>query len=121
VKLLGSETILGATENWWLHLGEDGREKITVETVVDVEPYLKRTKAQYASATTDFKGELHAMAEIPTVVLQEWAKVKGLKFWDMMNPRNEKGASALNELLNAPEFRAFRLKPGRVDVRRGIR
>ena len=37
-KLLGRETVNGITENYWLHTGDDGDDRITVETIHDVEP-----------------------------------------------------------------------------------
>src|SRR5215831_5442834 len=43
--LLSTEWNGGRLEKTWLHIGDDGRKKITVEVVQDVEPVMDDAKA----------------------------------------------------------------------------
>lgn len=121
MKLLGAELVPGGVEKYWLHNGDDNRDRITVETVVDVEPILKRNAEEFNSASARFNGEMCKVANVPGVVLIELAKKSGISFSELMNGKTEKARHVLNQLLNGREFTAFRTRPGRVDVSRGIR
>ena len=121
MKLLGSEYVPGGIEKTWSHLGHDGREKITVETTIDVAPLLKRNAEERASSTGFMKGDMHKFAEFDGVTLDAFARKNGMTFGELLLGRSDRAIRALNGLLNGREFSAFRTKPGRVDVKRGIR
>lgn len=122
MKLLGKDIVPGGVEKYWLHTGDDGQDRITIETQVDVEPILNQNKAKYAAASSSFAGgDMHEVATIPGIVLEKAAKLHGITWGELMAGKTDKARAALNELLNGREFRAFRTKPGKVDVSRGIR
>ena len=121
MRLLGSESIPGGVEKTWSHIGHDNREKITVETTLDVAPLLKRNAEERSASSGFHKGDLHKVAEFDGVTLDAFARKNGITFSELLLGRSERAQRALNDLLNGREFTAFRTKPGRVDVKRGIR
>lgn len=117
MKLLGETPVLGGVQKDWLHVGEDGKDRITVETIVDVEPILRRNAAEMATSSSSYmKGDLHKVASIPAIVLEETARVHQISFGELMNGKSDKAKSIWNSLLNGREFQAFRTKPGVVKV-----
>src|SRR3546814_10593245 len=71
-RLLSKENVGGREELWWLHTGDDGKDRITVETVQDVEPILDQNKREFAAASDRFgKGSFHKVATIPSTVIEE--------------------------------------------------
>lgn len=114
-RLLSTEVIGDRVEYWWHHYGEDGREKITVETVQDVEPILDRNKAEYNDAPQKFgKGSFHKVATIPATVIEEVCRIKQISFRELMQNKSDRAKHIWSHLLNAREFQAFRTRPGRV-------
>lgn len=118
-KLLDVEVVPGGVQKAWLHTGGDNRDKLTFETVVDVEPILKANAEEFNSAPTTFKGDMHKVAEIPQIVLEDMARKHGIPFGELLLGRSDKAKHIMHELLNGREFRAFRTKPGFLDVNRG--
>jgi hypothetical protein len=117
MKLLGVEAIPGGVERHVLHVGDDGKDRITFEKIVDVEPILKRNAEEMASASSSFmKGDLHKVASIPSIVLEEAARTNQIPFGELISGKSDRAKSIWNSLLNGREFQAFRTKPGRVSV-----
>jgi hypothetical protein len=117
MKLVDAEAIPGGVHKTWLHTGDDGKDRITVETIVDVEPLLKRNAEEFASASTSFHGsEMHKVASIPAIVLEQACRLHNIPFRELMAAKTEKARGVWNDLLNGRDFRAFRTKPGRVSV-----
>jgi hypothetical protein len=56
-RLLGMEWVGGRLEKTWCHYGDDGRKKITVECIQDVEPAMDEAKfiAQNRSGKSDLR------------------------------------------------------------------
>ena len=122
MKLLEATKVAGGVEKYWQHVGDDGREKLTIETVVDVEPILKRNKQEINDVAPGFlKGDMHKVASIPGILLDKMAKLHGITFSELMLGKTQKSQMIWNELLNGRDFQSLRTKPGRVDVKRGIR
>ena len=48
--LVGMEWVDGRLHKTWAHIGEDGRKKLTIETVQDVEPAMEHAKAMAQNA-----------------------------------------------------------------------
>lgn len=116
-RLLGRENVGGRQELWWLHTGDDGNERITLETVQDVEPLLDQNKREYADAPTRFgDGAFHKVATIPMTVIEEICRIKKIPFAEMIQGRSDKAQHIWNHLLNDPEFRYFRTRPGRIAI-----
>lgn len=68
MKLLGWQNIGGRILRDWLHIGDDGKKKITTETVQDVEPIFDRAKRlTEMNVSRDFRFK----ASIPLTVVDE--------------------------------------------------
>jgi hypothetical protein len=117
MKLLGAEAIPGGVERYVQHVGDDGKDRITVEKIVDVEPILKRNAEEMASASSSYmKGDLHKVASIPAIVLEDAARIHQIPFGELMSGRSDKAKAIWNSLLNGRDFQAFRTKSGVVKV-----
>lgn len=123
MKLLGTEaTFDGGIEKTWLHTGDDNKDRITVQRIVDVDPVLKRNAEEFNSASGGFmRGDMHKVASIPAIVLENAARFHQMPFGELIQGRSEKAQRVWNDLLNGREFQKFRTKPGRIDTSRGIR
>ena len=75
MKLLGEERNGDSIDRYWLHPGDDGKDRITIETIQDVEPAMKRARM----LTSDSKSFRH-IASIPFVVITEISKINA-KRW----------------------------------------
>ena len=117
-RLLGVTNIGGRIERDWLHTDNLANDVITTETVQDVEPIIKRNRDKYNSASDSFgKGELHEIAEIPATVIEQKWRESGMPFREVIGGKSDRAVKFWNEILNAPEFRYFRTRPGRVDAK----
>jgi hypothetical protein len=126
MRLLGEEKVGALTERWWLHTGDDGKDRITVQTVEDVESVLDANRRAYNDAPQAFgRGAFHKVASIPEVVIGEvcrihaerWGCGQAEVFRELMTNKTDRAQRVWRNLLNAQEFRAFRTRPGRVDMR----
>jgi hypothetical protein len=86
---------------------KDG-DKLHVNQVQDVEPLLDANQREIASATTNFKGDLHKVASIPLIIIEQWYKELG------DNPLDKRNRKWLIAKLNSNEFIKLRTKHGRV-------
>jgi len=116
MKLLGAEAIRGGIEKHWLHTGDDGKDRITIETIVDVQPLLKRNAAELSLATESYKGDMHKVASIPVIVIEQMCTLHKIPFGELMSSKTDRAKRIWNDLLNGRDFRAFRTKPGVVKV-----
>lgn len=115
-KLMGVETLDGVVERHWMH-EDGGRKLLTIERVQDVEQILKNNRAEFNSASRSYgKSDLQRVASIPTVVLENICKIKGIKFAELIHCKTDRSKAIWNDLLNNSDFRAFRTKPGVVKV-----
>lgn len=90
-------------------------EKLVVTSVVDAEPLLEAAKRQFNDAPERYTSEvMNKVAEFPGVVLEAAARAAGLTWREFMDRRSDRAVKAWNRLLNDPEMRAFRTRPGRV-------
>jgi len=119
-KLLGQERSGHRIDRYWLHVGDDGREKITVETVEDVEPILdtNRKELNDFDRKNDHPIFGRKVASIPGVVLMEVCRIHKISFRELMLSKTDRSKDLWNKLLNNPDLSKFRTAPGRVDLRR---
>lgn len=116
-RLLSTEYVGGRVENWYLHTGDDGKDRITVETVQDVEPILDQNKREFAAASDHFgKGTFHKVATIPSTVIEEICRIKQIPFGELIQGQSDQAQHIWKHLLNDPEFLYFRTRPGRVAI-----
>jgi hypothetical protein len=116
-KLLGTEVNGPSVDRYWLHTGDDGKDRITVATTEDVEPVIEANKAQYNNPAKTQDGLGRKVASIPGVVIMELCRIHKISFRELMLGKTERSQSIMNGFLNDPAFRGFRTAPGRVDVR----
>lgn len=116
-KLLGTEIDGNRHYRYWGHTGTDNREKITLETVEDIEPVIEANKEAYNNAPTHNDG-LKKVASIPGTIIMELCRINKISFRELMLGKTDRAQHVMNSFLNDPAFRAFRTAPGRVDVRK---
>lgn len=115
-KLLSQERNGDRIEKWWLHVGDDGREKITLETIEDVEPIIENNKRLYNEKPVDHPVLGRRVAAIPQTVMEELCRIHKISFRELMDRKNERGQHIIQSLINNPDFRSFRTAAGRVDL-----
>lgn len=123
-KLLLTEDIGGRIRRWWRHIGDDGKQRITTETVQEVDKLLDRNRALYNNAPAR-SGDLKYVAEIPaTIIEEECRKIcvetgekMSVVYPEIMSGRSTRAQSLWRRLLNDRDLRYFRTSPGRVGVR----
>ena len=114
MKLLGSEKVGGRTEYYWLHVGDDGKDRITVQTVQDAEPIIESVQAMSESPGKDFRFK----ARIPTTIVEElcrvyatkWAMKPGDIFREMMAGRTDRSKRLWKMLTESRDFRKLQAK-----------
>lgn len=84
-------------------------DKSIIERVQDVEPIIKANKR----ALNDFNGykseTFNKKAVIPTTVIEEWCRVRGIKYREFMaNPE------IVRQFVNDPDNSAFNRIPGKI-------
>jgi len=123
-KLLSQEKSGHRIDRYWLHAGDDGKDRITVESVEDVEPIIEANKAEFnAHAGKNIKEQEGALgkrvARIPATIVEELCRINRISFRELMACKTARAQKIMNSFLNDPAFRSFRTAPGRVDVARG--
>lgn len=76
-RLLGVENIGGRISKDWLHVGDDGRDRITTEITQDVEPIIRATK-QMSDASLGRRGFIRFKANIPSTLLEDMCKAAAI-------------------------------------------
>lgn len=95
MRLLGEEFSGENITRYWLHPGDDGNDRITVETTQDVEPAMKRAKSLKDHNGKSFRFK----ATIPGVVIDEICRLNA-KLWGI------KRAEVFSELMANKTSRA---------------
>lgn len=98
MKLLGTEVVGGRTEKYWLHTGDDGTDRITVEITQDAEPIIESVRGMSESPGKDFRFK----ARIPSTIIEELCRVYAPQ-WGV------KVSEAYRELVRGKTNRAKRL------------
>jgi len=86
------------------------RELVVVQSVQDVEPFLKNNRERLSSAEAGSKGytpsrDLREVAEIPNIVAHQWLK-QGLSIFD------ENDWPTISAMLDSREYSDLRTGPG---------
>lgn len=98
MRLLGSENVGGRVEHWWLHSGDDGTDRITVQTVQDAEPVIESVQMKTELNAGDFRFK----ASIPETIVDECCRVYGLR-WGVTP------TAVMQELMSAKTSRSKRI------------
>lgn len=92
---------------------DEAEDKLIIERVQDVEPYLEQNKREYNSVPhkqrNKYKGEFVKVASIPNVIIEQWMK-EGINIFDPSPEMQKK----IKEKLNSSEYQYLRTRPGRV-------
>lgn len=111
-KLLGVENVGGRVQKDWLHVGDDGRERITTETVQDVAPVIRATKAM-SDAQAGRRGWIRFRANIPVTLLEDMCKVAAIgwgvstreAFAEVMAGKTDRAQRLMRTLTQGRDYR----------------
>jgi hypothetical protein len=111
-RLLGVENIGGRTSKDWLHVGDDGREKITTEITQDVEPVIRATK-QMSDAQLGNRGFVRFKANIPQTLLEDMCRAAAIAsnqtvkdvFEEVMLGKTDRAQRIMRTLTQGRDFR----------------
>jgi hypothetical protein len=116
-KLLGTEVNGPRIDRYWLHTGDDGKDRITTETTEDIEPVIEANRQQYNDPSSSKDAPLRKVASIPGTVIMELARINKVSFRELMLGKSDRSQQIWNRFLNDPNMRAFRTRPGQVKVK----
>lgn len=111
-RLLGKEKNGHRTDYWWLHAGDDGADRITIETVEDVEPVFDAVKRRKdLPQSKDF----HFKASIPQTVIDEVCRINAARwginpyqvFSELMQNKTDRAQGIWRLLTEGRDFRKF--------------
>ena len=117
-QLLDVERIGNRTHYWWKHW-DDGEKKITLQTYEDVQSTLDANKRAYNDAPKRFENPVNKIASIPFNVVEHFCKINKISFSEMQEAKSDRAQKMWNRLLNDPDLRNFRTRPGYVDFKQG--
>lgn len=115
MKLLGTEQNGALTEKYWRHVGEDGREKITVQSTQDVAPVFDLVKERAQAPRT---GESLHLGEVPEVLINDfcykYANLWGLRphqvLKELMKGKTDRAKKVWKLLLRDRDYRKLQAK-----------
>ena len=90
-----------------LHFDECSGKSI-IQTIQNVDPYLKQIENEKKSTVSGWKGELHKVATVPLVLVERWNQEFKCNILD------KKNRHLLMLKLNDPEYSKLRVKEGRL-------
>ena len=111
-RLLSRERNGHRIDNWWLHTGDDGNDRITIETVEDVEPTFKRVQhMRDAPKSKDFRH----VASIPQTVIEEICRLRAQDwggkphevFNELMRNKTDRAQGVWKMLTLGRDYRKF--------------
>ena len=95
-------------------------EKLVVATTTDASKLVSQNKRQYNDAPERFgtHERLHKVADFTPDVVEAAYRASACKTWqEFMQVKSPEARKAWNLLLNSRDLRAFRTRPGRVEVK----
>ena len=115
MKLLGVEVVNGLVHRDYMHVGDDGRDKITTVTSQDAEPIIKHVKRLAAMPPGK---DIRFRASIPSNLVNEACNqasaVWGIKpqkvFAEMMSSKTDRSKKLWDTLCNGRDFRKLQVK-----------
>lgn len=115
MKLLGTEINNGMLDKYWLHVGDDGKDRITIETIQDVDPIIKRVKQR--SQTRESKDMLY-VGDIPANTINEFCRVLSPKWGlkprevmsELISSKTDRAKSIWHMLLRSRDYRKLQAK-----------
>lgn len=109
-RILSTDPLTGITQYFdYDDRGSELRDEIILRTEQDVTPIVEANRELHKNANGRFKGEMHRVASIPLVVLQELAKQGIITMAGRVLDQ-----ARFKKWLNDPDNRAFRTRAGRI-------
>lgn len=114
-RLLGQEVNGGRIDRWWLHTGDDGSDRITVETIEDVEPVIDAVKRRRELPNS---GDFRHVATIPRTVIDEVCRVNAATwgvqpyqvFAELMANKTDRARGVWRLFTQGRDYRRFQYK-----------
>lgn len=107
-RLLGTERNGGRVERYWQHWGDDGKKKITVETVEDGEIAIKRARrlAQERHRDVRYKATIPAtmIDDISKIEAQRWGVSVREAFAEIVAARTDRAKRVWRTLTQGRDF-----------------
>jgi hypothetical protein len=88
--------------------------KFAIERSQDVSDIIKANKIDINAKPDNWKGDMHHVARIPLIVIEQWADEMRAKGYKNCNPLAPENKSYLISKINNSEFSALRTKRGRI-------
>jgi len=115
-KLLGREQSGDRRENWWLHTGDDGNDRITVQTVQESDPIIARVD-RVRHDPIDRKSAFRFKASIPATLIEdaarinakEWGIAYGEAFREIMSNRTDRAQRVWKTMTHGRDYRMFQI------------
>lgn len=108
--LLSQAWVGGRLERMWLHIGDDGRKKVTTEVVQDCEPVIDNAKTLAQNQSR--KSMLRFKANVPGTSIEDAARINcklwGVKqheaFAEIMQARTDRAKRVWNVLTEGSDY-----------------
>ena len=115
-KLIEREADGGRIKEYWSHYDDRGKRVLTHRAVQDVEPIFKLNRREFNDAPKVAKGgeTFRKVATIPHTLFENFIKLKGIPYPEMMERKTDRAKAAWHELLNSRDLRKLRTHPGKV-------
>lgn len=113
-KHLGSDRAVDRVDHWWLHTGDDGKDRITVQTVQPSDPIIDAVK-RLSDMPIDRSSSFRFKAKLPVTLIEEASRVKaaewGLRpreaFAEIMSSNTDRAKRVWKVLSEGSDYRKF--------------
>jgi len=113
-KLLDVEQSGGMVNKTYLHTGEDGKDRVTVQTSQDVDPIFKRAKQLSQSQGKEFRFKAAIAGNVMNEACYQAAKSWGVSareaLQEIMKGKTERSKKLLKILTEGRDYRKFQAK-----------
>lgn len=114
--LLSQEWVGGRLEKTWLHIGDDGRRKITTEVIQDCEPIFDNTKVLAQNQSS--KSMLRFKANVPGTSIEDACRIEAKRwgvsfrecFSEVMQGKTDRAKSVWKILTEGRDYAKMQAK-----------
>lgn len=115
MRLLGVESGGGVTEKYWLHTGDDGKDRITLETIQDADPvfqYVKRKALEPKGKDLRYKATiLHTQLDrLARTSAIQWGISPKEAFAEIMIGKTDRAQKAMRILTDSRDFSKLQVR-----------
>lgn len=113
-KLIDVERSGGLTHKTYVHNGEDNRDKITVETSQDAQPFFDRAKKLSQNQGKDFRFKATIPGNVINDICYSTAKLWGVQprevLQELMSGKSARGQQLVKALSEGRDYRKLQAK-----------